>query len=167
MLLLLGCVWLFVTPWTATCQASLSFTISWSLFKLLSIESVMRSNHLFLCRPLFLLPSIFSSIRIFSSESAILIRWPNTGASASASIFPMNIQGWFLLGLTDLISLLSKGLTRVFSNTTVQKHQFFRAQPSLQAHSPFTEYRSRLPTSSETWLYHLVGEFIYNNIYLS
>ena len=69
-------VWLFVTPWTAACQASLSFTISWSLLKLMSIESVMPSNHLILCHPLLLLPSIFPSIRVFSNESALLISWP-------------------------------------------------------------------------------------------
>ena len=73
---LLSCVWLFVTPRTAACQASLSFTISWSLLKLRSIESVMPSNHLILCRPLLLLPSISLSIRVFSSESALRIRWP-------------------------------------------------------------------------------------------
>ena len=71
----LSCVWLFVTPWTATHQASLSFTISWSLLKFMSIESVMPSNHLVLCCPLLLLPSIFPSIRVFSSEPAVHIRW--------------------------------------------------------------------------------------------
>ena len=123
---LLSHVQLFATPWTATRQASLSFTISWSLFKLISIGSVMLSNNLILCHPLLLLPSIFPSIRVFSNESVLSI-----GASASASVLPMNIQGCFPLGLTGLISLLSKGLSRVFSNTTVQKHQFFGTQPSL------------------------------------
>ena len=78
----------------------------------------MPSNQGILCHPLLLLPSIFPSIRIFSNESALRVRWPKTGASAS--VFPMNIQGWFPLGLTGLISLLSKGLSRVFSNTVVQ-----------------------------------------------
>ena len=78
--------------------------------------------------PLFLLPSIFPSIRVSSNDSALCIRWPNTGASPSALAFPMNIQGWFLLGLTSLISMLSKGLSRVFSSTTVQKHQLFGTQ---------------------------------------
>ena len=87
-----------VTPWTATCQASLSFTISQRLLKLMSIESVMPSNHLYLCRPLLLLPSIFPSIRVFSNESALCIRWQSIGTSAS--VLPMNIQGWFPLGLT-------------------------------------------------------------------
>ena len=116
-------VWLFATPWPAICQASLPFTNSQSLLKLMSIESVMPSNHLILCCPLLLLPSIFPSIRVFSSESALRIRWPKYWVSASASALPMNIQGWFPLGLTGWISLLSKGLSRVFSSTRVQKHQ--------------------------------------------
>ena len=89
---LLLCVQLFVTPQNEAQQATLSFTISQSLLKLMSIESVMPFNHLILCCPLLLLPSIFPSIRIFSNESA-LIRWPNIGASASVSVLPMNIQG--------------------------------------------------------------------------
>ena len=116
---------LFATPWTATCQASLSFTISWSLLKSLSTELVMPFNHLILCCPLILLSSIFLSIRVFSNESALRIRWPSIGASVSASVLPMNIQDWFPLGLTGLIFLLSKGLSRVFSNTTNWRHQFF------------------------------------------
>ena len=116
---------LFATPWTATCQASLSFTISWSLLKSLSTELVMPFNHLILCCPLILLSSIFLSIRVFSNESALCIRWPSIGASVSASVLPMNIQDWFPLGLTGLIFLLSKGLSRVFSNTTNWRHQFF------------------------------------------
>ena len=119
------------TPWTSACQASFSFTNSWSLLKLMSVESVMPSNHLILCRPLLLLPSIFPSIRAFSNESALHIRWPNIGVSASASVLPMNIQDWFPLGLTGWIFLESKGLSRVFSNTTVQKHQIFGVQLSL------------------------------------
>ena len=130
---LLSCVWLFATPWTAKCQASLSFTISWSLLKLMSIESVMPSNHLILCHPL-LLPSIFPSVRIFP-VSLFTSGGHSIGASASASVLPMNIQGWFLLGLTGLISLQSKGLSRVLSNTTVQKHQFFSTQPCLHCNS--------------------------------
>jgi len=97
------------------CQSSLSFTISWNLCKLMSIESMMPSNHLILCLTLLLLPSIFPS-RVFSSS---------TGASASASVLPMSIQGWFPSGLTGLISLLSEGLSRVFSS----------AQPSLWSNS--------------------------------
>ena len=110
---LLSCVWLFATPWTAALQASPSFAISWSLFKLMSFESVMRSNHLILCHPLLLLPSIFCSIRVFSNE--LLFTSGGQSMGASASVLPMNIQGLFPLGLTGLISLQSKGLSRVFS----------------------------------------------------
>ena len=130
----LSLAWLLATPWAAALQASQSFTISWSLFRLISIESVMLSNHLILCH-LLLLPSIFPSIRVFSSGSAFPIRWPNFGASALALVLPMSIQGWFPLGLTGLISLLSKGLSGVFCRTTIGKHQFFRAQPSLWSNS--------------------------------
>ena len=124
-------VWLFSTPWTAARQASLSFTISQSLLKLMSIELVMSSKHLVLCHPLPILLSIIPSIGVFSNESALCIRCPSIGASASAWVPPMNISDWFPLGLTGSISLQSKGLPRVFSNTTVKKHQFFGAQPSL------------------------------------
>ena len=120
---LLSCVQLFVTPWTAARQASLSITNSWSLPKLTSIESVMPSNYLILCHPLLLLSSIFPSIRVFSNESALCIRWPKCW-SFSFSISPSNEY-------PGLISLQSKGLSRVFSNTKVQKHQFFSAQLSL------------------------------------
>ena len=124
-------VWLFATPWTAACQDSLSFTNSRSLLKLMSTESVMPSNHLILCCPLLLLPSILPSIRGFSSESVLHIRWPKYW-SFSFSISPSkNIEDWFPLGLNGLIALLSKGLSRVFSNNTVQKHHFFSAQFSL------------------------------------
>ena len=128
-------VWFFATPWTAVHQASLSITNSWSLVKLTSIESMMPSNHLIPCHPLLLLPSIFLSIRVFSNESALHIRWPSTGVSASASVLPMNIQGWFPLGWSGWLSLLSKGLSRVLYDTTGQKHQFFGTQFSLQSNS--------------------------------
>ena len=121
----------FETPATAACQASLFFTIYWSLLKLTSIESVMPSKHLVLCCPLLLLPSIFPSIRVFSNESALHIRWPGYWVSASTSVLPMNTQDRFPLGGTGWISLQSKGLSRVFSNITAQKHQFFGAQLSL------------------------------------
>ena len=129
----LNCVRLFGTPWTAARRASLSITNSQSPPKPMSIESVIPSNHLILCCPLFLLPSIFPSIRVFSNESAHGIRWPKYWSFTwtSASVLPMNIQDWFPLGLTGWISLQSKGLSRVFCNTTVQKHQFFSAQLSL------------------------------------
>ena len=138
-------------PWTVAWQASLFFTISWSLLKLMSIESIILFNYFILCHSLLLLPSIFPSIRVFSSGSALCIRYwsfhqffmecPNTlfhqsiGASASASVLPVNIQGWLPLGLTGLISLQSKGLSRVFSSTTVEKYQFFNTQPSSWSNS--------------------------------
>ena len=113
-------VWLFETPWTAACQASLSITNSQNLLKLMSIELVMPSNHLILCCPLLLLPSIFPSIRVFSSESVLCIRWPEHW-SFSFSISPSSDYSWRISFRTDWISLQSKGLSRVFSNTTVQK----------------------------------------------
>ena len=122
-------VWPFVTLWTTAHQDFLSFTISRSLLKLISIESVISSNSLILYHLLLLLPSVSTSIRVFSSELALSIRWPNSGPSTS--VLPMNIQGWFPLGLTGLITLWSKGLSKVFSSTTVQKHQFFSTQPFL------------------------------------
>ena len=118
-------VQLFATPWTAACQTSLSITNSQSLLKLMSIESVMPSNHLILCHLLLLLPPIFPSIRVFSNESALCIRWPKYWSSASASVLPMNSQDLSPLGWTGWISLLYKGLLRIFSNTTVKKHQSF------------------------------------------
>ena len=118
-------------PWTAVGQASLSFTNSWSLLKLLSIKSVMPSNHLILCHPRLLLHSIFPSTTIFSNESVLRIRWPKYW-SLNSSISPSNeYSELILLGLTGLISMQSKGLSRVFSNSKIQKHQFFRAQFSL------------------------------------
>ena len=124
-------VQLFVTPWIAAHQAFLSKTNSQSPPKPMSIESAMPPSHLILCRPLLLLHSIVPSIRVFSNESVLWIRWPSIGVSASASVLPMNIQDWCPLGLTGLISLQPKGLSRVFSNPTVQKHQLFGAQLSL------------------------------------
>ena len=103
-------------------QASLSITNSQISLKLMSIESVMPSTHLILCHPLLLLPSIFPSIRVFSNESVLCIRWPKYWSFSFSIILPTNIQNWFLLRWTGLISLLFKGLSRVFSNTTVQKH---------------------------------------------
>ena len=114
------------TPWTAAQQASLSITNFQNLLKLMSIELVMPSNHLILCCPLLLLPSIFPSIRVFSNESILCIRWPSIGVSASASVLPMNIQDWFPWGLTGLISLQSKGLSRVFSNNHISKPSVLR-----------------------------------------
>ena len=124
-------VQLFVTPCTSAHQASLSVTNSQSLLKLMSIMSVMPSNHLILCFSLLFLPSIFPSIKVFSKESVLHIRWPKYW-SFSFSICPSNEHpGLITLGWTGWISLQSKGLSRVFSNTTVQKHQFFGAQLSI------------------------------------
>ena len=124
-------VQLFATSWTAAHQASLSITNSQSLLKLMSIESVMPSNHLILCCHLLLFPSIFTDIRLFPMSQFFPSGGQSIGVPASASILPMNIQCWFPLGLTGWISLQSKGHSRVFSNTTVQKHPFFGAQLSL------------------------------------
>ena len=100
-----------------------------------SSRSVMPSNHLILCRPLLLTPSIFPSIRVFSNESVFASGGQNIGVSALVSVLPMNIQDCFHLGLIGWISLQIKGLSRVFSNTTIQKHQFFGAQLSSQFNS--------------------------------
>ena len=126
---------LFVTPWTATWKGSLSITNSQSLLKLMFIKSVIPSNHLILCHPLLFLPSIFPSIRVFSSESVFPIRWPEYWS------FNFNISlSSEYSGLTDLITLQCK--SRVFSHTTVQKHQFFSA-----VKNPPTMWESQ-----ETWV---------------
>ena len=131
---LLSCVRLFATPWIAECQASLPITNSRSSLRLTSIESVMPSSHLNLCRPLLLLPPIPPSIRVLSNESTLPMSGQSTGVSALASFLSKKSQGcspdW-----TGWISLQYKGLSRVFSNTTVQKHQFFGTQPSSQSNS--------------------------------
>ena len=117
---------LLATPWTAACQASLFFTISQSLFKLISIEPVMQSNHLILGHSLFLLPSIFPSIRVFSNELALHIRWPKYW---SFSISPSNeYSGLIYFRIDWFDSMLSKGLSRVFSSTIVWRYQFFGTQ---------------------------------------
>ena len=126
---------LFATPWTAACQASLSITNSWSPPKHMSIESVMSSNHLILCHPLLLLPSILPSIKVFSNESALRIRWPKYWSFSFNISLSNEHQDWSPLGWTGWIFMHSKGLSRVFSNTTVQKHQFFSAQLSSQSNS--------------------------------
>ena len=122
---------LFVTPWAAAYQASLCFTISQSLLRLMPIESVMPSNRLILCHPLLLLPLIFPSIRVFSSESTLGIRWPKYWIF-SLSVSPSNENsGLISIRIDGFDPLQSKGLSRVFSNTTVPKHEFFGSQPSL------------------------------------
>ena len=125
----------FAIPWTAAHQPSLSITSSRRLLKLLSIESVMSFNHLILCHHLLLLPSIFPSIRVFSKDLVLPIRWPKCW-SFSLNISPFSdYSGPISLGWTGWISLQSKGLSTVFSNTTVQKHQIFNAQLSLESSS--------------------------------
>ena len=123
------------TPWIAARQASLSITNSRSSLRLTSIELVMPSSHLILCRPLFLLPPIPPSIRVFSNESTLHMRWPKYWSFSFSIILPKNTQDWSPLEWTDWISLQSKGLSRVFSNTTVQKHQFFGTRLSSQSNS--------------------------------
>ena len=125
----------FVTLWTVACQASLSITNSLSLLKLMSIESVMPSNHLILCHPLLLPPSILPSIRVFSVSRLFTSGGQSIGASALASVLPMNIQDWFPVGWTGWTTLQSKGLSRVFSNSTVWRHQFFSTQSFLLSSS--------------------------------
>ena len=137
------------TPWTAVCHASLPFTISWSLFKLMSIESVIPSNHLILCHPLLLLPSISSSIRVFSNESALHMRWPKFWSFSFSIIPSKEIQGWSPSEWTGWISLQSKGLLRVLYNTTVQKHQLFSAQLSSQSNSHINTWPQEKP---QPWL---------------
>ena len=123
---LLSCVRLFMMSWSVACQAPLSSPVSWNLLKLMSTESMMLSNH-----PL--PPSSFalfiSNIRVFSSELAFFIRWPKYWSFSFSIFLTVNIQGWFPLRLTSLISLQSRGFSGVFSSTTSRKHQFFGAQP--------------------------------------
>ena len=142
----LSCVQLFATPWTAAHHASLSFTTSWSLLKLMSIESMMPSNQLILCHPLLLLASIFPSIRVFSNELALHIRWPKY-SNFSFSISPSNEYSGLISFRIDWFDLPALQETfppkkssppskkRVFYNTAAQKDQFFRVQPSLWSNS--------------------------------
>ena len=127
-------VQLFATPWIAARQASLSITNSRSSLRLMSIESVMPSSHLILGRPLLLLTPIPPSIKSFPMSQLFAWGGQSTGVSALASFLPKKSQGWSSEWIS-WISLQSKGLSRVFSNTTVQKHQFFGAQPPLQSTS--------------------------------
>ena len=131
---LLGWAQCFVTPWTAAHQASLSFIISQSLLKLMSIELMMSSIHLILCCPCLFLPQYFPASGSFPLSLLFASGGQSIGTSTSASVLPMNIQSLFPLGLTGLISLLSKGLSNMFTSTTVQKHPFFIAQHSVWSH---------------------------------
>ena len=112
----------------------------------------MPSSHLILCHPLLLLPSIFLSIRVLSNELVLWIRWPNIGVSTSTSVLPMNIQDWFPLGWTGWISLQSKGLSTVFSNTTVQKHKFFSSQLSVQLSHPYMTTGKTIALTRQTFV---------------
>jgi len=155
-------VQLSVTPWTASLKASLSFTIFWSLLKFMSIESVIPTDYLMLCCPFPLLPSIFPSIKVFSVSKLFISGDQSIGASASASVLSMNIQGWFSLGLTGLNSLLSKGLSRVFSSTTVWKHQVLRVWPSLWSNSHIhTWLLGKKKQKTKNFYYTFVGKVIF------
>ena len=137
-------VQLFATPWTAAHQASLSITNSRSLPKLMSIELVMPSSHLILCCPI-LLPPIPPSIRVFSNESFLHMRWPKYWSFSFSISLPVNTQDCSPLGWTCWISLQSKGLSRVFSNTTVLKHQWLVGELKIF----IVTYEV---TKSQTWL---------------
>ena len=132
---LLSSLRLFVIWWTAAHQASLFITNSWRILKLMSITSVMPSNHLIFCCPFLLLPSIFPSIKVFSSESVLCFRWPKYWSFSFNTSPSVNIQNWFPLGWAGWIFLQSEGLSTVFSNTTVQKHWFLGALISLWSNS--------------------------------
>ena len=132
---LLSCVWLFATPWIAACQVSLCNTNSQGSPKLMSIKSVMPSRHLILCHTLLLLPPILPSIRVFFNESTLCMRWPKYWNFSYRIIPSKEHPGLISFTWTGWISLQSKGLSRVFSNTTVLKHQFFNTQLSSQSNS--------------------------------
>ena len=154
---LLSSVRLFVTPWITAPQASLSITNSRSLLKFMSIESVMPSNHLILCVPFFSCFQSFPALGSFPMSQFFAWGGQSFGASASTSILPMNIQDWFPLGWTGWIFSLSKALSRVFCNTTVQKHQFFGAQFSF-LNSLIAQSVKNLPAMQEALVQFLSGK---------
>ena len=143
---------LFSTLWTATHQVHLSLTISQGLLRFVSVESVLLSNRLVLCCPLLFFPSVFPSIpESFLIELALCIRWPKYWRF---SISPSSeYSGWFPLGLTGLISLLSKGLSEVFSSTTVRKHQFFGSRSSLWSNSHIHTGLLEKPIALTIWTF--------------
>ena len=149
----LSYVWLFVTPWTAAHQASLSFTISWSLLKLMSIKAVMPSNHLILCYPLLLLPSIFPSIRVFSNKSVLCIRWPKYW-SFSFSISPSNVYSELISFRIDWLDLL------VLQGTLKGLLQHHSTKASILQLSSFLWSNSHIHTwlleKPYLWLYRLL-----------
>ena len=127
----LSCVQLFETPWTAACQASLSFTISWSLLKLVPIESMIPSNHLVCCHPILLLPSVFPSIQVISNVSALHILWPKFW-TFSFSISPSNEYSGLISLRTDWFDLLAvQGTLQSLLEHQIQKHQFFSTHVAL------------------------------------
>ena len=142
-------VQLFVTSWLTACQASLSITNSWRLLKPMSIKSVVPSSHLILCHPLLLYLQYFPASGSFQMSQLFASGGQSITASASASVLPMNTQDWSPLGWTCWISLQSKGLSRVFSNTTVQKHQFFGTQLYSQSNSHIPTWPLEKP---QPWL---------------
>ena len=126
---------LFAIPWIAARQASLSIINSWSTLRLMSIESVMPFSHLIICHPLLLLPPIPPSVRVFPMSQVFAWGGQSTGVSALLTFLPKKSQGWSPSEWTGWTSFQSKGFSRVFSNTTLQKHQFFGTQPSSQSNS--------------------------------
>ena len=122
-------------PMYYSSQFLLFFTISWSLLKLMSIESVMLSNHLFLCHPFSSCPQSFPASGSFPLSQFFASSDQSIRASASATVLTINIQAWFPLGFTGLISMQSKGLSKVFYGTTIWKYQFFGTQSSLWSNS--------------------------------
>ena len=132
---LLSRVWIFVTPWITARQASLSITNSQRSLKLMCIESVMPSSHLILCRPFSSCPHSLPASESFPISQLFASDGQSIGVSPLASVLPKYTQGWSLLEWTGWISLQSKGLSRVFSSTTVQKHQFFGTKLSSQSNS--------------------------------
>ena len=153
----LNCVWLFETPWTAAYQAYMSFTISQSLLRFMSTESVMLSNHLILCHPFLLLPSVFPSIRVFFNELVLCIRWPKYW-SFHFSISPSNEYSGLISLRIDWFDILVVQGTLVFTTTTIWKHQLFGPQPSVwsNSHNPYmttekTASENRSVVSDSLW----------------
>ena len=143
---------LFATPWIAAQQASLSITNSRSLLTFMSITPVRPSNHLIICRPLLLLPSIFPSIRVFSSQS-VHIRWPKYWSFSFSISLSNEYSGLVSFRIDWWISLQSKGLSRLFSNTTVQKHLLFSTQPFLWSNSHIRTWLLEKPLSLTIWTF--------------
>ena len=146
---LLSCVRLLATPWSAACQASLSLIISQSLLKLTSTESMMPSNHLILCHPLLLLPSIFPSIRAFSNESALLIRWPKYWSFSFSITLPNNIQGWFPLGSPIVPGTLKSLLQHHSSKASILQHSAFFY---VQLPHPYTTTGKTIVLTTQTFV---------------